>query len=392
MSLSGPATPASMRFSLSSMRQGYSRQLAVSLLCWAVIVALESGQVFAADAVQGYVLSSVHYVAWAVFNWYALALLTPVIYQLGLRYPIAGPNWGTRIFVPHLAACIGCMCVQAIARGFAGWIYTLSYEQPASAIALTFEWAGKRGTIAFIAYWIIVIVAGFAHLREEVRQRELRQANLESRLASAELEKLRMQIQPHFLFNTLQAAITLVQEDSEAAEDVLLRLSQLLRISLDQMDTNEIPLARELEFLDLYTGIQRRRFGDRLSVEIRADDNTLQLPVPPLILQPLVENAIHHGIGKHKGEDLIEIFARIEGRDLQIEVWNGNSVVEESGERLFLRGVGLRNTRARLEQLYGPTAYLHFRSLARGGAAVLIHIPLKTYPSPASEPAVQTAP
>ena len=97
------------------------------------------------------------------------------------------------------------------------------------------------------------------------------------------------------------------------------------------METNEIPLARELEFLDLYTGIQRRRFGDRLAVEIHADDDTLQLPVPPLILQPLVENAIHHGIGKHKGEDLIEIFAHIEDGGLQIEVWNGNSVVEESG-------------------------------------------------------------
>lgn len=389
MSLSGPVTPASMRF--LPMPQLYRRQLAVSLLCWACIIVLESSQVFAGDAVRGYVLPSVHYVAWAVFNWFALALLTPIIYQLGVRYPIAGPDWGTRIFVPHLVVCIGCMCIQAVTRGFAGWLYALTYEQPASAISLTSEWVDRRGPIAFIAYWIIVIVAGFAHLHEEVRRRELRQANLESRLASAELEKLRMQIQPHFLFNTLQAAITLVQEDSEAAEDVLLRLSQLLRISLDQMETNEIPLARELEFLDLYTGIQRRRFGDRLAVEIHADDDTLQLTVPPLILQPLVENAIHHGIGKHKGEDLIEIFAHIEDGGLQIEVWNGNSVVEDSGERAFQHGVGLRNTRARLEHLYGPAATLYLRSLARGGAAVLIHIPLQTRPSPAPAPAVQTA-
>ena len=198
-----------------------------------------------------------------------------------------------------------------------------------------------------------------------------------------------MQIQPHFLFNTLQAAITLVQVNPAAAEDVLLRLSQLLRISFDQMETNEITLARELEFLDLYTGIQRRRFGDRLRVEIHADENTLQLLVPPLILQPLVENAIHHGIGKHKGDDLVEVFARIEGGGLQIEVWNSNSVVEGDSERVFKHGVGLRNTRARLEHLYGPGASLHFRSLARGGAAVLIRIPLNVHTSPAPQPGVQ---
>jgi len=101
----------------------------------------------------------------------------------------------------------------------------------------------------------------------------------------------------------LQAAITLVPEDPGAAEDVLLRLSGLLRISLGQMDANDIPLARELEFLDLYIGIQKRRFGERLGFEIQADQAALGARVPPLILQPLVENAIRHGIGKHKGDD-----------------------------------------------------------------------------------------
>ena len=222
-----------------------------------------------------------------------------------------------------------------------------------------------------------------------MRQRELRQAQLETRLASAELEKLRMQIHPHFLFNTLQAAITLVQEDPRAAEDVLLRLSQLLRISLDQMETNEIPLVRELEFLDLYSGIQRQRFGDRLSVEIHAEPDTVNLLVPPLILQPLVENAIRHGIGKHKGDDCIEIFARKEGAGLHIEVWNANSVVEEESEKLFLRGVGLRNTRARLEQLYGANGQLIFRSLARRGAVVLISMPARASAHAAPQPAVE---
>ena len=369
----------------------YLRQLVFAIACWSGIVVLESGQVFVADASRGHVLPSMHYLAWAVFNWFGLALLTPLIYELGLRYPVTGTNWAWRILFPHAIACFACMVTQAICRGIAGWLYTLNHELRASPGALAGEWVEKRGMLGLIAYWLIVFVAGLAQLREEVRQRELHQAQLETRLASAELERLRMQIQPHFLFNTLQAAITLVQEDPHAAEDVLLRLSELLRISLDQMDANEIPLARELEFLDLYIGIQKRRFGERLSVEIHADSAMLDLLVPPLILQPLVENAIRHGIGKHKGQDCIEIFARQQDESLQIEVWNANSVVDQMSERLFQRGVGLRNTKARLEHLYGPTASFIFRPLARGGAAAIIVVPVR--PNPHTEPhsAVQAA-
>lgn len=377
MPLAMPEVSATQERAGSNSVQAYLQLMPVSVLCWSAVVVLESGQVFVSDAARGYVLPPVHYVAWAVFNWYGLALLTPMIYQLARRYPITGSNWAAAILFPHLIGCIAWLGAGAALRGVAGWLYTLNHELEATPFQLAAEWVGRRGLLALIGYWIIVIAAGFAHLREQVRQRELRQAHLEARLASAELEKLRIQIQPHFLFNTLQAAMTLVHDDPQAAEDVLLRLSELLRISLDQMETNEIPLARELEFLDLYTGIQRRRFGDRLNVAIRAEAETLDLLVPPLILQPLVENAIRHGIGKRKGDDSIEVFARVEGGRLEIEVWNGNSVVEEQGEGLFRRGVGLRNTRARLEQLYGAGGRLIFRSLARGGAAALISVPAR---------------
>jgi len=356
----------------------YLGQLLFAIACWSGVIALESAYVFVSDAAAGDILPATHYLVWASFNWFALALLTPLIYDLGRRYSITGPNWARYIFFPHAFTCLGWLIAQGLCRGVAGWLYTLTHELPASAPTLAVAWIEDRSMLAFIAYWFIVAMAGFAQLREEVRQRELRQAQLETRLASAELEKLRIQIQPHFLFNTLQAATTLVQEDPPAAEDVLLRLSGLLRISLDQMDSHEIPLARELEFLDLYIGIQRRRFGERLSVEIHADPATLGLLVPTLILQPLVENAIRHGIGKHKGEDCIEIFARQQNGGLQIEVWNSNSVVDETSERLFQRGVGLRNTKARLEHLYGTSASLIFRPLTRGGAAAIIFMPARS--------------
>jgi LytS/YehU family sensor histidine kinase len=247
---------------------------------------------------------------------------------------------------------------------------------------LTAGWIGDRGILYVIAYWGIALAAGWTQLREALRRREVHQANVEASVASADLERLRIQIQPHFLFNTLQAAITLVTEDPHAAEDVLLRLSQLLRVALDEMEANEIPLSRELEILDLYVGIQKRRFGERLSVEVHADAATLNIAVPPLILQPLVENAIHHGIGKHKGPDCIEIFARRQQTGLQIEVWNSNSTVEETAKPPFQRGVGLRNTRSRLEHSYGPGASLILRPLARGGAIAIIFIPLQATPEP----------
>lgn len=375
----------------SGILHSYLRRLPLSLLCWSGIIVLEASQVFVGDATRGYVLPTLHYVAWPIFNWFVFALISPLIYALGLRYPVVGPHWVRRVFIPHAFVCIACLIAQAVFRGITGSVFSVHYETNFELrglpVALTVEWFARRRLVGAISYWIIVFIAGFAHMREEVRRRELREAQLESRLASAELEKLRMQIHPHFLFNTLQAAITLVQEDPRAAEDVLLRLSELLRISLDQIESNEISLARELEFLDLYTGIQRCRFGDRLGVEVHAYPETLSRLVPPLILQPLVENAIRHGIGKHKGNDLIEVFAHLHDDQLQIEVWNANSVVEGQTEQLFQHGVGLRNTRARLEHLYGAAGTLVFRPLARGGACVLISIPAYRVEQPAASPA-----
>lgn len=354
--------------------RSYLQQLPISFAFWTLVVALEGGQVLMNDARRGYVLPMPHYAIWAGLDWYPWAFLTPLVVALALRYPFTRVNWPFRLLYPHSFACIACILFQAVLRGTGGYFYAAQFERPATWSALVGEGLGLS-PLYVLAYCVIVTFGAFLHLQQVIRQREVDRAQLEARLASAELETLRMQIQPHFLFNTLQAAITLVQEDPRAAEDVLLRLSQLLRISLDQLEKNEIPLSRELEFLDLYIGIQKQRFGDRLSVAIHAEPNTLDEPVPPLLLQPLVENAIRHGIGAHKGPDVIEIFARIENGGLEVEVWNGNSTIDQSTDQLMLRGLGIRNTRARLEQLYGPQAHLILRSLGTRGVVALIFIP-----------------
>lgn len=360
----------------------YLRQVAVSAFGWSAMVVIEAAQVLLADASHGFVLPLFHYFIWAAFNWYSWALLTPFVLVLARRWPLTRTHWARRILYPYLPACLILVCVHAAMRGAEGWIYTLNHEIHAPLPDMVVESVFKEGVWSVIVFAVVLGVTAYQRLRHEVRVRELHEAHLQARLASAELEMLRMQLHPHFLFNTLQAAIALVRDDPAAAEDVLLRLSQLLRIALDEMGTQEVPLARELEFLDLYIGIQRVRFGDRLSFEIHADPAILNRQVPPLLLQPLVENAIRHGIGKHRGEDKVEIFAREERGRLELEVRNCNSIVEEEGEHLLLRGVGLRNTRARLESLYGRGASLVFQSTGRRGAVARISIPA---PAPLSQ-------
>jgi LytS/YehU family sensor histidine kinase len=217
---------------------------------------------------------------------------------------------------------------------------------------------------------------------DRARRRELHTAQLEAQLA-AQLAALRTQLQPHFLFNTLQAATTLIYDDPQGAEDILLSLSELLRISLEALQHQEVPLADELEFLKHYTSIQQRRFGDRLRLELRIDPALGGYAVPSLLLQPLVENAIRHGIGKHKEADAVSISAFARQDRLHIEVSNLATALEDAPERLLSRGVGLANTRARLEQLYGPRQSFEIRNLQpRGvGFRYLFH---SVRPSPAN--------
>jgi LytS/YehU family sensor histidine kinase len=171
--------------------------------------------------------------------------------------------------------------------------------------------------------------------------------------------------------------VTLIPEDPEAAEDILLRLSELLRISLDEMYTQEIPLARELEFLEHYIAIQQRRFGDRLGCEIQVVPDLLECAVPTLLLQPLVENAIRHGISKHKEGDVVTIRGFQGGHQLCLEVINLTSRLEHRSENLSSTGIGLSNTRQRLEHLYGIEQSLSLCNLEPRGVCVRILVPLR---------------
>jgi two-component system sensor histidine kinase AlgZ len=194
----------------------------------------------------------------------------------------------------------------------------------------------------------------------------------------AQLRALRYQLNPHFLFNTLNAISTLVaQNENAAANRMIARLSEFLRLTLESSGAQEVPLAAEIDFMKRYLEIEQVRLGDRLDIHFDIAPETLAIPVPNLILQPLVENAIRHGIAPRESGGRLEIEARCTGGLLQLEVRNDGP--KPGGDLSPLdQGVGLSNTRARLEQLYGAAHRFELRSLETGGLAVAICLPQKT--------------
>ena len=233
----------------------------------------------------------------------------------------------------------------------------------------------------YVMYWAIVGVSHATDYYGRYRERELAAAQLESRLAQAQLHVLQSQLQPHFLFNTLHTISVLVREqETEAADRVLARLSDLLRWSLDAGAEQEVPLARELESLDLYLEIQKTRFQDRLKVRVEVPPELRNVRVPSLLLQPLVENAIRHGVS-HRAEGG-EIAVRAESANNRLRI-----VVEDDGPGLSSgghgrEGLGLGNTRARLRQLYGDRQRLLLSNRPQGGLQVLVECPLVPRPTP----------
>lgn len=330
-------------------------------------------------------------VAWLV-GVYISAALTPAILWLGRRFPLERRFWLRRTLL-HLAmspvfALVQLAIQSAILPRLGIFPTTLKDFTSTFFILLIL---GFHGSI--VTYWIILgIQATFGYYRQyqerrrQALQLELQASELKSRLVQAQLSALKGQLQPHFLFNTLNAIMVLVrQEKGRQAEEMLARLSDLLRSVLEDVETQEVPLRRELESLQLYLSIEEVRFQDRLRVEISAEPATLDAAVPHLGLQPIVENAVRHGIGRRSVAGRIEISAaRLLSEDgsigsLQIQVRDDGPGLPPEGLDAT-RGIGLANTRARLQQLYGDAAQLTVENGAHGGAVATLILPYRVEP------------
>ena len=339
--------------------------------CWMAVVLVFAIQWYVYDAARGDAELFQFYLWWSFYTW---GVLTPLVVKFAYAYPISSSTW-KRTLPLHLAASFVLVTAEISIEAIIG---KMGFHHHLSIREALRHYFMRHMQISLFTYWILVGAVQLYRMLDESRRRELLSSKLESQLTAAQLEALRAQIHPHFLFNTLQAATTLIHEDPEGAEDILLRLSELLRLSVDESHVQEITLERELQVLDLYIGIQTRRFGDRLRFRISVDENVRDCMIPVLILQPLVENAIRHGIGKHKGADTISIRGSERDGRLQLEVLNTNSRLEQDPFLSAESGVGLANTRARLEQLYGTRQQLRLAKLEPTGVSAQVSIPFRT--------------
>ena len=208
------------------------------------------------------------------------------------------------------------------------------------------------------------------------REQEIAAAGTEAALAHARFEALSAPLNPHFLFNTLQSVSTLMRRDAEVAAEVLARFGGLLRLALERTSAQEVTLAEELELLAMYTDVERVRFGGRLRLEVRADAALRGARVPHLLLQPLVENAIRHGVEARRGEGRVDVSADADGGALVLRVRDDGPGPSAAGNGRP-RGIGLANTRARLPALYGARQRLELESGGEGGACVTVTLPLR---------------
>ena len=327
-----------------------------------------TGQWLAFSAATGQALSigsAAARVGVAAATW---VLITFLVFALARRYPLdRRPR--TRAVVVHVFAGFALAMLEVVV-GFVvmrttGWVE----DQPFRLLLLR-SYPGD-----LIYYWLFVGVAHGLNYYRRFRQREAHAAHLRTRLAEAELHLLKSQLHPHFLFNTLHAISALMHRDVRAAERMLSRLSELLRVALDYSGTDEVTLEEELAFLEPYVEIERVRLGDRLSVEFDIQPTVRDARVPHMILQPLVENAIRHGIAPRAAPGRIRVSARGRRNMLDLEVLDDGPGMPPGP--ITNGGHGLAITRARLEQLYGEDFLLQIRNAAGGGFRVSLTIPFR---------------
>lgn len=225
-----------------------------------------------------------------------------------------------------------------------------------------------------ILYWAIVGAHAALQWHGAWLAQSTARARLEADLADASLRALKAQLNPHFLFNALNSVMTLIASDPPAAQRMLVRLSELLRITLAANDEQEVSVAQELDLVTRYLDIERIRFGERLTVEIEADAPVRDSLVPALVLQPLVENAIVHGLSQRPGPGRVEVRARLSGGNVVLSVRDDGPGMARPSAHAG-KGIGLGNLRARLERLYGDRFELAVTDDPRGGACVTVVIP-----------------
>jgi sensor histidine kinase YesM len=347
---------------------------ALIFVCWTFLAFLFSGpQMIQAVRVNRTSEGWKSVVGELIFSYLWLGL-TPVAIWLSKSFRIEGGQRFKSLAV-HFVACVVLLLIDVLLFTIIsipfGWYSNLTpFGNRYFLLILNFT----PSNVMF--YWGIIVIEHALDYYRKLQERELRASQLEAQLAQSQLQVLKMQLHPHFLFNTLNAISALIRESPDEADEMVSRLGDLLRMTLETAGLQEVTFKKELEFLKHYLDIEQTRFQDRLKVEMAIEPETLDGLVPSLILQPLVENSVRHGVSP-----------RPEGGCIKIKAWRDNSLlrleVEDdgpglSGDAPLKERVGLTNTRARVSNLYGDEHGLKLRHAAGGGLVVSLSIPFRT--------------
>jgi two-component system, LytTR family, sensor kinase len=307
------------------------------------------------------------------YSWF---FLSPLILNLIQKLPITKEKWIKHIIIFLIVGIIFVFCTLGIYRYFI-WLIIDSQTKPFKiwemfqSILMNFDYG-------LISYLLNILIIFLIDYYRRFRERELTTSQLETQLIQAQMQSLKMQLHPHFLFNTLHAIGVLVRKnDNEIALKMLTGLSDLLRHTLTTFNTDEVPLYQEIQILNLYLDIQQIRFQDRLRIRVNIPPETENINIPNLILQPLAENAIQHGISKLSSAKRIDISASKNDNFLTIVISDDGPGLPDDWERLKQNGIGLINTEFRLQKIYGESFKLNLRNNQYGGASVILSLPLR---------------
>ncbi|MGP0072345.1 MAG: sensor histidine kinase [Bryobacteraceae bacterium] len=359
---------------LGRARSGHSWWVAV---LWLAVGLITATQVVVGMAAVGTRSNWIALFFTTVAAWLILPIAAPLILSLSRRFPLAkAEDW--RNLPVHLAAALGFGIAHIVWSATVEWIFNpLAIQPHPSFRGVFFTTVYMQFHTGIIIYAATLAIGNTIDSIRRLARREAESARLAGELSKAQLDALRRQLEPHFLFNTLNGISGLVREmRNEAAVEMIAGLSDLLRRVLEDAGRQLVPLAEEVSFLESYLKLQAMRFGDRLKVTVDIPIELYGALVPPLVLQPLVENAIVHGIGKLVEGGEIRVTARESEGMLSIHLYNDGPAV--SLARSYITGVGLSNTRGRLLTLYGAGSSVVLRRGYQAGVEAIIKVPYRT--------------
>jgi two-component system, LytTR family, sensor kinase len=345
---------------------------------WTLIALLFTGESLMRSYVAGRQLSVWRALIWELFSCYVWLAFLPLIFWLGRRFPFERGRWPRSLPAHALAGLVIPLLQQAVDTVV---LPHLGYPPIAglNTFAATYRaFLLLNFPISVVIYWVSVGAQTGLGYYKMYRERELRASQLEAKLAQSQLQILKMQLHPHFLFNTLNTISELIQKAPDAAESMVTDLSDLLRLSLQTAGRQEVSLRQELDFVTKYLQIEQTRFHDRLALRMRIDPHALDASVPNMILQPLVENALRHGLAPLACGGQVLIQATRDGASLLLLV-SDDGVGLSGGDGEIKEGVGLSNTRARLRHLYGAAHQFEMQGASDQGLTLRMTIPYRRF-------------